>query len=333
MSEEHNDMKDIRPGNEQCVVIKADTENQGRVYVVPAKHLGDDTYEPQSVLVAGNLNNPPFFGIGQTPGHCLKPGMVVNVAWEGQQQGICTHTIPTPLPPEKGGDFPVPASIQKILAGLKAKEGNPFDKSVIPELFDAFGKVIEGGVRNLDDVTRETAKKVKHSTNENKSVLPSGEPDLIKHFGDLMKNPLRDYKEEPSAGKKQGIPQSVGGFPTKGGNIKDPSQYIKGLLGKKGELIPNAFKMIENLKKHGAKGTPLDGASSVGGLDLINKALAGVAQQQSFQQGVDDDDFLCTLFKELFPDFQCRIDDVETEVFREWKIKYLASLQDEGETS
>jgi len=217
-----------------------------------------------------------------------------------------------------------------------AESGNPNKQSVVyKSYFDAIAKIV-GNVRDLNDITRDNAEKVKHKTNENKSVVPSGESDLIKRFGEMMKNPLRDFKEEPSAGKKQGIPQSVGGFPTKGGDIKDPSKFIKGLLGKKGEMIPNAFQMIENLKKHAAKGTPLDGAESVGGLDLLNKALAGVAQNQARQQGVDDDDFLCTLFKQLFPDFQCHINGVETEVFREWKIKYLANLQetfDEGETS
>lgn len=324
--DENHDMKDIRDHFVEGIVVGRDPDNAGHVLVVPREHMGQNDPKPVSVPCLGSNKDGAASHMGHSPGHNIKNGSVVYVSWLNQQRPTVMGVLPGK------DDYNVASSLPQILSGILAEGGDPHNKSVFIEGAEKLQAKFTEIATSINEQTKRSSIASRTTFRENINSLPDGVRDVVKHVASNMKNPLRDYIKEASAGMKTNIPKSVGGVSTKEGSIKDPTAFIKKQLGKAGEMIPQAFSMIESLKSAVSSGGPIAAATSIGGLDKWQKALAGIAQSQSMQQNEDRDelDYLCELFKELFPDFECRIDDSETEFFRKWKREYLAALQDEA---
>lgn len=323
--DEHN------PSHETLICVGLCSEFRGNVLCVPAKN---PSAKPISCDVA-RMNNPGLGGFGVsgvpesivpgTPVYARRMGNGGSYTIESVQSSSLTTTEGSTNAAE-GSPHPITQfqahkSLVDPYAGNSEAPHTP--KTALEAKIGRFG--FTGGV----DVSK--AAFAAAVANESKIMNPEGGEDQVseKDKPDPLKNRT---KKSRLAGKKDNLPKTVGDVSTLLGSIKDPTAFIKKNLGKAGEMIPNAFKMMENLKKAAKSGLPINAASAVGGAALIRKALAGITKSQSEQQGTEDEeDFFCTLFKELFPDFECRIDNQETEVFRKWKIDYLAALQDEEE--
>ena len=321
---------------EEFICVGRDEDNPGRVLCVPLKQAMNPNIKPVSLNVQGSVKDGASFGLGSSPGHNILNGSVV--VCERRTESPTSYVVvgvdsATTDKETEGGDLNLEASLPalwKFLAG----DGRPYYSNVLPVGMKSILGIFGSSAPSINEVSKADALRAKTVFQEVFGGLAGGDGnDIMAKIAKAGKNPLRDHKKMKTAGALPNIPKSIGGFSTLLGSIKDPTSFIKKNLGKDGEMIPNAFQMIEKLKAAGAKGSPINAAAAVGGAALVRKALAGIAQSQSQQQGTeeDEDDILCVIFKELFPDFECRIDDQMTEVFRKWKREYLAKLQDEDE--
>jgi len=315
---------------EEFICVGRDEDNPGRVLCVPLKQAMNPNIKPVSLNVQGSVKDGASFGLGSSPGHNILNGSVVTCSRRGQQEFKVTGVVAASTSEVTGGkDRVIEASPGHGLSWTLADDGHPFMQGSEPEGSSEW-TVRHGESVNINDVSPAGSLKAKTVKQEKKGTDADGK--IMEKVAKNGKNPLRGHKKMKTAGSLP-LPKSIGGLSTLLGSIKDPTAFIKKNLGKAGEMIPNAFQMIEKLKAAGAKGSPINAAAAVGGAALVRKALAGIAQSQAQQQGKeeDEDDILCVIFKELFPDFECRIDDQMTEVFRKWKREYLAKLQDEDE--
>ncbi len=265
-------------------------------------------------------------GYGKFPGQELRPGQHVMIAPMGEQSGLVLTSIPDAKTTPEGGSDPAMGSfppIDKLFAAVKTGDIPDGVKQSLEKIFQ--------GKDYIRDITKDEAiTAIKQFYRDNRGDITSGGRKVIETVTKEMKNPLRDDQKQGTPGSHKNLPQSIGAFATKAGSLKDPTSFIQSVIGKKGELIPNAFQMIQNLKSTGASGNPFSASEAIGGAGLAQGALAGIANKQAQQQNepVDEDDYLCELFQELFPDFPCRINDIDTEQFRQWKREYLLALEE-----
>jgi len=314
--DEHN------PSHETLICVGLCSEFRGNVLCVPAKN---PSAKPISCDVA-RMNNPGLggFGVSGVP-ESIVPGTPVYARRMGNGGSYTIESVQSSsLTTTEGATNAAEGSPQPTTQFQVLGKGDVYAKSVTAPWTAKTALEAKG-------VDASKAGFAAAVANESKIMNPDAGEDQVSEKD--KPDPLKNRTEKSRlAGKKDNLPKTVGDASTRKGSIKDPTAFIKKVLGKKGEMIPNAFKMMENLKKAAKSGSPINAASAVGGAALIRKALAGITKSQSEQQGTEDEeDFFCTLFKELFPDFECRIDNQETEVFRKWKIDYLAALQDEEE--
>jgi hypothetical protein len=307
----------------------------GKVDVTPIEFI--DTPQATSQTIAATIGGGGSDGIGSFPGMRCRPGQRVLCQYLNDQTLVAYTTLADSEATDKSGPF--------------GKAGDyPTTGPFVPvdELFNAVrsGKPSEGmkqllqkvfGTQDWRSISKEQAiSAIQQFAREDRDAIAPGGKKVIEKIIRYMKNPLRNEQVMGTAGSQiEKKVKSIGGNASKDGSIKDPTAYIKKLLGKKGELIKGAQQMMEKLKSAGAAGLPISGAGAVGGLGNWQGALASVASSQASQQSEDKDesDYLCELFKTLFPDFPCRIDDIDTEQFRKWKREYLAALENEDEGS
>jgi hypothetical protein len=90
-------------------------------------------------------------------------------------------------------------------------------------------------------------------------------------------------------GKRSAVKDPKGSFPTIGiekfANFRNPQAFIKGIIGNRGSVMPQALDMLENLKKVNPLGTPMPTPSI--GMQNILQALQGL-QALLQKQGQND---------------------------------------------
>lgn len=291
--------------------------------VIPLEFINqpDAAQKAISCVIGGGGNN----GRGATPGQILVAGDLVMVYAAGEQSGVVMNKIPGTTPVEEGGDgygsgsFPL---LSDMVDTLKTGE--------LPEGIKKTQLKITPGKEYLRDINNQDAiNSIIQSFRDNRGDISAGTRKIVEKAHKTMKNVLRQEQRQGSPGKHKILPKSIGSHSTQKGSVTDPTSFIKNLLGKQGEMISGAQEMMEKIKAAGAAGKTISASDAVGGVSKWQNALASIANKQASQQNQqkDEDDYLCELFRELFPDFPCRIDDIETEQFRKWKREYLAALE------
>lgn len=272
----------------------------------------------------------PFYGIGKTGADFINGQTVYVQIDEGGQEPVIVGALPNAIDNDKKGDVTQNASWATGLSQWLSRVGT--DPKTLSKTYKETFSSILGNVNTFQDLKPNNVIKLR-------SELEGA----IKRATRSGKDPIEDIKGTVRAALEGGIEKgryaaigkninkSIGSFAFKKSDMKDPVKYIQNTLGKKGELIPNAMQMIQNLKATVKSGSPTSMISSVGGSELINKALAGINMIRSERANneVDLMDYLCELYEELFPGLECKINNEFTPGFLKWKKEYLLALRTE----
>lgn len=302
----------------------------GRYDVIPLERLGepDAASKAISVAVGGTASDGIGSNQGATP---PRPGMRCLINSAGEQAGVMITNFSDGRPTTEGGDIPSTGSGFPFADYFTNAQYLAIADGVKQQLQKVFG------TQDLRSITKEQViTSLNNLTRDQRRDISAGSRKVIEKIQRNMREPLRNGRIMGTPGSQiEKQVKSIGAFATDLGSIKDPTEFVKKMLGKQGELIKKAHSMMESLKRAAASGIPIPASSAIGGVGNWQNALASVAKNQASQQNEQKDelDYLCELFKELFPDFPCRIDDIETEQFRKWKREYLAALENEDEAS
>lgn len=302
----------------------------GRYDVIPLERMGEPDAASKAISVA--IGGTASDGIGSNQGATpARPGMRCLIHSAGEQAGVMITNFSDGRPTTEGGDIPS--------TGSGFPFADYFTNSKYLDIADGVKNQLQKifGNSDLRSITKEQViKSLNNLTRDQRKDISAGARKVIEKIQKNMREPLRKGKVMGTAGSQiEKQVKSIGSFATDLGSVKNPTEFAKKMLGKKGELIKKAHSMMKNLKSAAAGGIPIPASSAIGGAGNWQNALASVAKNQTSQQNEEKDelDYLCELFKELFPDFPCRIDDIETERFRLWKKEYLAALENEDEAS
>ena len=312
------------------VSVKGKGNEQSGRYQVQL-HVSQDsgTTNPKDTIEVGYLSqDAPFNGFGHT-GARYKIGQTVLLQATGQQGYIIAGGVPNAVSEEGKNDHTLTASHPKGLASLLHRAS-----AKVGSLPKAYSKDLKGLLKQAETfqaMSVEDAVRFRSELESAARKATRGGTDPIKDLEGRVRRVLRDGKEMGRyAAVAKNVNKSIGSFSFDKADMKNPTKYMQKLLGKKAELIPNAFAMMEKLKQAAKNGIPIDAIKAVGGAQLIQQALAGAAQMRSEQSGkeIDLDEYLCILYKELFSNLECTDENGKhTPEYLVWKKAYLLALK------
>ena len=311
------------------IEVKAKDGKQSNRYQVQP-HVGQDsgTVKPEDTIEVSYIDQAaPHYTLGHT-GTRYKKGQTVMLYRMGQQEFMIMGALPNSVPDEGQNDHTInsshPKGLSKWLHRIAPKVGS------LPKAYLEDMKGLLGSAETFQSMLPRDVVKLRTELEARFRMAKRMGKDPIKDLEGIVRRVLREYKELGRyAATAKNVNWSVGGFSIDKGDLKNPTKYIMQLIGKKGELIPNAFDMMEKLKASGKAGTPISAPNSVGGIGLIQQALAGVAQIRSQQANNQFDllEYLCMLYEELFAPLKCKDENGKfTPAFEKWKKEYMLLL-------
>ena len=259
---------------------------------------------------------------GSFPGHSLVVGSIVTAKYidnNGNMEVVsCEGT--TEEPNGKDGRHPSSkdSSFFLVLNALTGAFGlnhimkqvfggrNPYDLKGVK---DALG-VLEGKFKFAVDQFRgkDPLKEIAKFAN-----LPSG------------KKGFKSVKDAKT-------PESIGNFLANAGNVLNAPKFIEQTIGQKGELIPGALKMAQNLQKSVSGGGISNVFTSVGGAGNLAGAIAGIGaiSKTAADNKPNDEEMneleeeLRRLYKLLTGQEPLDANGQETNEYKAWKQLYLS---------
>jgi hypothetical protein len=288
------------------------------------------TVQPSDTFEASySATDAPFKGYGKTGGRYKKGQQVMVTRVNDTQEWVITGAVPNSI----GEDDPaqsdnvLTASHPTGMALLGSSDG---PGSLTHFATQVMGP-ITGGRGALQKTTHDIATNIQFVDNVLKKAL-AGPNDPVIHSATTAFRNLRPAQKGRYAAKEIAgqINKSIGAFAFNNANMTDPTAAIKQLVGKAGELIPNAQSMIENLKKSVAGGAPTSAVAAVGGLQLVQQALSGIAMARAGQSDTEEEltDWLCELYVQIFPGAECKQPNgTDTPAFQKWKKDYMLELR------
>lgn len=284
---------------------EADQDGRVQVKFVTQQESGVTDEQLVWCQISQSPETGSFRDIG-TAGHQLVPGTTVMLKSIGQQNYMITYALrnENKNPREADADF----------------KGEP--KKLQQKYYDQQYAAWQGHPYNQ---TKEQSKFANFTTAEHE--IPRGDP--VKWVGDTIEHARRFLGKDglrSVTGFK--VPDSIAALAKIKGDLLNATKYIDQLLGKAGELIPQALRMTQELQKK-AKAAALEAANElVGGSQLVSQALAGISQMvsQATSEGKKSQkevttaalDALCALYEEI-TGLNCSFNGVLTKEFLAWK--------------
>lgn len=326
MSNQNQTDEQIRYGRKTIGVVvdiglgeKDPKKQDGRVKIRLAEQIGSNVTDEQLqwVSVKQSPSSAQLRGVGSFPGHSLLVGSKVELEYDSQQKLIITGVLKNDETAEDKTDIH-PQSKTTSLVNLITGKGL--------ELLERFKMKMPYEYRGTKDAEAFLNQTISTAFNK-------GDP--IQAISKFVKIP-------PYQGGGTGLkslldpktPLTLANFAHNAASVLNPTQAAQTLLGQKGELIPNAFKMIDQLKKVAQQGLNIDAINAVGGIGNIAGALAGIASiaktassgganQQQQEEQLDLEAELRRLYKLQTGQEPLDGDGKETIQYIEWKITYL----------
>jgi len=259
---------------------------------------------------------------GSFPGHSLVVGSIVTAKYidnNGNMEVVsCEGT--TEEPNEKDGRHPSSkdSSFFPVVNALTGAKGldhimkqvfggrNPYDLKGIPDAL----RVLEGKFNLVVNQFRgkDPLKEIAKFAN-----LPSG------------KKGFKSVKDAKT-------PESIGNFLANAGSVLNAPKFIEQTIGQKGELIPGALKMAQNLQKSVSGGGISNVFTSVGGVGNLAGAIAGIGaiSKTAADNKPNDEEMneleeeLRRLYKLLTGQEPLDVNGQETNEYKAWKQLYLS---------
>jgi len=127
-------------------------------------------------------------------------------------------------------------------------------------------------------------------------------------------------------------PESIGNFLANAGNVLNAPKFIEQTIGQKGELIPGALKMAQNLQKSVSGGGISNVFTSVGGAGNLAGAIAGIGaiSKTAADNKPNDEEMneleeeLRRLYKLLTGQEPLDVNGQENNEYKAWKQLYLS---------
>ena len=170
-----------------------------------------------------------------------------------------------------------------------------------------------------------------------KTTLESGDP--LKSIQDHLKTPAYLGNVVGTIMRKVKVPDTIGTFNHfQGSNsLINATKFAMQTVGSKGEIIPKAFEMLENLKKVGAAGNNIPFVSAIGGSNLLGLALAGIlklvkqstpkSQNKPVCEDVDEIEAqMRELYESIFGMSAIEQDCEESLQYKTWKEELLKEV-------
>jgi len=315
----------------KCVVTdigygeKDPKKQDGRIKVCTLEQLKTPNITDDKlpwVKVRQDTSSAGLGTVGSFPGHSLVVGSIVTAKYidnNGNMEVVsCEGT--TEEPNEKDGRHPS-SKDSSFFPGLNALTGalgydyiikqvfggrNPYE---LKGLLDALG-VLEGKFKFFVDQFRgkDPLKEIAKFAN-----LPSG------------KKGFKSVKDAKT-------PESIGNFLANAGNVLNAPKFIEQTIGQKGELIPGALKMAQNLQKSVSGGGISNVFTSVGGAGNLAGAIAGIGaiSKTAADNKPNDEEMneleeeLRRLYKLLTGQEPLDVNGQETNEYKAWKQLYLS---------
>jgi len=274
----------------------------------------------------------PFKGFGKTGARYKNGQQVYCTRANDTQEWVIIGAVPNSVG-EGGMTDPDHQRVGSHPEGMALHGTGPKCEDISDFMREAINT---GPLQRIDAVT---ATNLKAEFGPGKIIQNTGQKtDMIKDNETRTKRLLKECKEEgryAPKGQQQQVNKSIGAWAFANADMVDPGKAIQKLVGKQGELIPNALQMIQNLKNHvqsGAAGVPA--LNAVGGGGLVSQALAGAASARSGQsepKKKEEDPLekqLCEEFKKAFPGQECTVASGEnTPAFEAWKKDFMLTLR------
>lgn len=301
-------------------------KQDGRVLVRLVQQEGS-SYVPTDQLSWVKVSQPAtqgsIRGVGATPGHRLTPGTKVELEFSSQQILQVTNVINNDDEQEDKSD----------LHPYKKEKKDHVDPN--KEAFEQEFAIWNGSPLKMN---ADQARRVNTSP-----ATPKKKKDPVKAVTNEAENPKRLGGGKGVKSQKEKSPETLGGYAREVGDLLNATKAIKQLLGKKGEIIPNALKMMESLQQQAKAGSIVNSTSMVGGMGNITGAIMGILQlaknkKKNTPKKKEDDelDLLELLLRQLYRELtnQEPLDDKgeETLEYKNWKVEYLKALELEQET-
>lgn len=293
-------------------------KQDGRVQIRLAEQVGSSVPDDklQWVSVKQSPSSPQLRGVGTFPGHSLLVGSKVELEYDSQQKLVITGVLKNDETDESKTDVhPMSRSTSNV-------------------------KVItDKGLEMLRRFAGKMPYEFKGTRDAESFVNQLFKTNFVK--GDIIGAISKFVSIPQYQGGGKGLkslldpktPLTLANFPHNAASVLNATKAAEQLLGQKGELIPNAFKMIEELKKVAQQGLNIDAIKAVGGIQNIAGAIAGIAQiaktasaggaNQQQQDQFDLEEELRRLYR--LETGQDPLDEQgkETLAYIEWKITYL----------
>jgi hypothetical protein len=269
--------------------------------------------------VAGGTDNPNRLGLGKS--NRLEIGSKVAVIFMGDQGAMLVlASIPNTQDPDANN-----ATADLHLAKVKDAEHNRDDwKQKVYGQYEEDPKGAKPGDERRINQGRKQSPKTEGDPKK-KSVGGGGDPEP-RRFGNR-----RGAKSETDSH----TPKTIGGLPKQQSDMLNATKYIDQTLGKKGELIPNSLKMVQQLQSTAKSGGVWSSDGSVGGAGNIAGALAGISQfvqtnsgqTQQQEQTLSLLERLLLLYKRLTGQDGRDGNGQLTAAFIQWRDEYLRENQ------
>jgi hypothetical protein len=315
----------------KCVVTdigygeKDPKKQDGRIKVCTLEQLKTPNITDDKlpwVKVRQDASSAGLGTVGSFPGHSLVVGSIVTAKYidnNGNMEVVsCEGT--TEEPNEKDGRHPSSkdSSFFPVVNALTGAKGldhimkqvfggrNPYDLKGIPDAL----RVLEGKFNLVVNQFRgkDPLKEIAKFAN-----LPSG------------KKGFKSVKDAKT-------PESIGNFLANAGSVLNTPKFIEKTIGQKGELIPGALKMAQNLQKSVSGGGISNVFTSVGGVGNLAGAIAGIGaiSKTAADNKPNDEEMneleeeLRRLYKLLTGQEPLDVNGQETNEYKAWKQLYLS---------
>lgn len=262
-------------------------------------------------------NQPQLRQVGKYPAGNYCIGSTVVLANMGQQGWI------------------VLGATTNNLEDSKTQDSHRESRSKSPlKIIDALGNTFNRLIAGLPAINKLVAGKGLTPSTKTAYDIINGRLPTIDFSGDPISTILSQakteakYKLRPDILVKAGQFQSFANFAFNQLDMKNPTKEVARISQ---ELIPNAVSMIEQLKKTGSLGQNILASASVGGVQNIVGALAGIASLINALKNKDNDkdnqdlleEELRKLYKQLFNKEPLNEFGKETAQYTKWKQAYL----------
>lgn len=304
----------------------------GRVKVRLFEQIGQSTVSDDDLTwypVRHSSMSPGSRGMGSFP-HGLTPGSVVSLDFDTVPgTGFITGVIPNAELNDQTQDMHPEATSTSLIAVIDEQ----IKKNGVDNYQELIWKNSEIGKLIYDVKSTEDALKI---------LTGQAKTEFSKFKKDRIPEIVKNVRVPPEMGGAKGFKSARSRTPTTSGavahnkaSVVNATKWAEQVLGQKGELIKNHYKMVETLKQKVKSGQIDDAISSIGGPKILGGAVNMIQQIVNFSNSGKEEkkkkedeetleEFLMKLYRRETGQEPLDANGNPTPQYIAWKKEYLA---------